>query len=341
MISGFLPNFGGTQKGGEVRVFDQDWVIARGVAARLLEGMHLPLHGLVAATHTPFHEDGSLKLEAIESQAAHMLKSGVKTLFINGSTAESSSLTVAERLALAERWFSVARGTGLRLVAHVGANCVEDSKVLAAQAQALGAAAIGALSPSYFKPRSVGVLVETMAEIAAAAPETPFYYYDIPSMTGVSLPVAAFLEQAPERIPTLAGVKFTNPDLMAYQFCLRADGGRWDLPWGVDQHFLGALAMGAKGAVGSGFNFAAPVYLRLMAAFERGDWAAAREEQFRGVRLIQLFDSLGYMAAAKAAMKMLGVDVGPPRLPNARLTPGQEAALRLELEGMGFFDWVA
>ncbi|HCN77159.1 MAG TPA: N-acetylneuraminate lyase, partial [Verrucomicrobiales bacterium] len=271
--------------------------------------MHAPLHGLVAATHTPFYNDGTLRLEVIEAQAAHLLRWGVTTLFINGSTAESSSLTVAERLALAERWFLVTRGTPLRLVVHVGANCVEDSKTLAAQAQGLGAAAIGALAPSYFKPRSVEVLVETMAAISAAAPETPFYYYDIPSLTGVSLPVAAFLEQAPERIPALAGVKFTNPDLMAYQFCLRAAGGRWDLPWGVDQHFLGALAMGARGAVGSGFNFAAPVYHRLMAAFERGDLAAAREEQFRGVRLIQLFDGLGYMAAAKAAMKMLGVDV--------------------------------
>ncbi len=302
--------------------------------------MHAPLHGLVAATHTPFHEDGTLRLEVIEAQAAHLLRWGVTTLFINGSTAESSSLTVAERLALAERWFQVARGTALRLVVHVGANCVEDSKTLAAQAQGLGAAAIGALAPSYFKPRSVEVLVETMAAISAAAPETPFYYYDIPSLTGVNLPVTAFLEQAPERIPALAGVKFTNPDLMAYQFCLRAAGGRWDLPWGVDQHYLGALAMGARGAVGSGFNFAAPVYHRLMAAFERGDLAAAREQQFRGVRLIQLFDGLGYMAAAKAAMKMLGVDVGPPRLPNARLTPAQESGLRSDLEAMGFFDWV-
>lgn len=302
--------------------------------------MHTPLHGLVAATHTPFHDDGSLKLEAVEAQAAHLLRWGVNTLFINGSTAESSSLTVVERMALAERWFQVARGTALRLVVHVGANCVEDSKVLSAQAQSLGAAAIGALSPSYFKPRSVEVLVATMAEISAAAPETPFYYYDIPSLTGVNLPVATFLQQAPESIPALAGVKFTNPDLMAYQFCLRASDGRWDLPWGVDQHFLGALAMGARGAVGSGFNFAAPVYHRMMAAFARGDLEAAREEQFRGVRLIQLFDGLGYMAAAKAAMKMLGVDVGPPRLPNSRLTAEQETKLRLELETMGFFDWV-
>ena len=98
--------------------------------------------------------------------------------------------------------------------------------------------------------------------------------------------------------------------------------------------------MGAKGAVGSGFNFAAPVYNRLLSAFARGDIAAARDEQFRGVQLIRLFSSPGYMAAAKATMGMLGVNVGPARLPNSNLTLNQVTQLRRELETMGFFDWI-
>ena len=59
-----------------------------------------------------------------------------------------------------------------------------------------------------------------------------------------------------------------------------------------------------------------------------------------GVRLIRLFGGLGYMAAAKATMKMLGVDVGPVRLPNSNLTAGQVKKLQAELEAMGFFDWI-
>lgn len=299
-----------------------------------------PLHGLVAATHTPFHADGSLHLDVIETQAAFLLKNGVRTVFINGSTAESSSLTVEERLALAQRWMAVTRGSELRVVIHVGANALADSRALAEQAQQLGAAAIAALAPSYYKPRSLDVLIACCADVAAAAPQTPFYFYDIPALTNVSFSMPEFLEKAPARIPTLAGIKFTNPDLMAYQVCLRADGGKWDVPFGVDEHMLGALAMGAKGAVGSGFNFAAPIYARMIAAFERGDLAAAREEQFRGVRLIQLFAGMGYMAAAKAAMGFLGINVGPARLPNANLSAEQITKLRKELETMGFFDWV-
>lgn len=298
------------------------------------------LTGLVAATHTPFHADGSLNLDAVDKQAAHLQKSGVETVFIGGSTGESSSLALEERLALCERWSAVIKGTPLRLVVHVGANCLQDACALAGQAEKLGAAAISALCPSYFKPRSVDMLVACCEEIIRDAREIPFYFYDIPALTGVSLSMPDFLAAAKDRLPTLAGLKFTNPDMMAYQLCLRADDGRWDVPWGIDEHMLGALALGAQGAVGSGFNFAAPVYSRLIAAFERGDLAAAREEQFRGVRLIQLFVSYGYMGAAKAAMKMLGVDVGPARLPNNSLSPEQTTKLRGELEVMGFFDWV-
>src|SRR6185295_14309762 len=274
------------------------------------------LHGLVAATHTPFHADGSLNLDVVEKQAAHLLSNQVKFAFIGGTTGESHSLTLEERRALTQRWCEVARGTELKVIVHVGANCLGDARTLAAQAQSLGAIAIAALAPSYFKPRSIDVLVACCAEIASAAPETPFYYYDIPSLTGINLPSADFLTQAADKIPTLAGLKFTNPDLMAYQLCLRAGDGQWDVPFGVDEHCLGGLAMGAKGAVGSGFNFAAPIYQRMLKTFAAGDLATARVEQFCGVQLIELFASYGYMGAAKAAMQMLGVDVGPARLPN-------------------------
>jgi N-acetylneuraminate lyase len=194
-----------------------------------------PLHGLVTATHTPFHRDGSLNLAIVEKQAAHLLANGVKFAFIGGTTGESHSLTLEERRALAQRWCEVARGTELKIIVHVGSNSLADARILAAQAQTLGAIAIAAVAPSYFKPRSIEVLIACCTEIAAAAPEMPFYYYDIPSLTGLNFSSASFLAQAGERIPTLAGLKFTNPDLLAYQFCLRAGDARWErrAPWAV------------------------------------------------------------------------------------------------------------
>jgi N-acetylneuraminate lyase len=302
--------------------------------------MTLKLHGLVAATHTPFNADGQLNLTVVERQAEHLLRNGVKTAFIGGSTGESHSLTVEERLALARRWSEVARGSPLRLVVHVGSNCLPDARALASQAQSLGAAAVSALAPSYFKPPSLDALAACCGEVAGAAPELPFYFYDIPALTGVRFSMPEFLSLAADRIPTLAGIKFTNADLMAYQRCLHSQGGRFDIPWGVDEYLLAALALGAVGAVGSSFNFAAPVYHRLMAAHSKGDLAAARAEQYRSVQLIELLASFGYLAAAKAVMGILGVEVGPARLPNTNLTAAQRTRLQTSLERLGFFDWI-
>jgi N-acetylneuraminate lyase len=302
--------------------------------------MSLKLTGLVAATHAPFDADGRLNLGAVEKQAAHLLRSGVSAAFVCGSTGESHSLTVEERIALARRWGEVARGSALRVVVHVGANCLADARTQAAQASSAGACAVAALSPSYFKPKNVDALAACCAQIADAAPELPFYFYDIPSLTGVHLPVPELLEVGAGRIRTLAGVKFTNPDLMAYQRCLNAGGGRFDVPWGTDECLLAALALGATGAVGSTYNFAAPIYRRLMAAFARGDLAAARAEQYRSVQLIGLLGEFGFIPATKAVMGLLGIDVGPARLPLVSLTPEQHDLLRQRLETLGFFNWI-
>jgi N-acetylneuraminate lyase len=305
---------------------------------------HASLRGLVAATHTPFDDGGDLNLDVVEKQAEHLLRCGVTTVFVGGSTGECHSLTALERLALADRWADVARGSKLRLVVHVGSNCLADARAMAARAQARGVAvAISAMAPSYFKPASLDDLIACCRAIAAAAPALPFYFYDIPAMTGVRFPMPEFLAAAPARIPTLAGLKFTNPDLMAYQHCLHAAGAagvRFDIPWGVDEFLLAALALGATGAVGSTYNFAAPIYHRLIAAFERGDLETARAEQYRAVRLIDLLKGFGYMAAAKATMGFLGVDVGPARLPNGNVSSEQRTRLREALDRLGFFEWV-
>lgn len=296
------------------------------------------LRGLVAAAHTPFLTDGALNLAAVEKQAEHLLKNQVETAFIGGTTGEWSSLSLEERRQLAVRWMKVTRGTTLRVIVHLGANCLGDSQALARQAQQLGAFAISALAPFYFKPATVPLLVQSMADIAAAAPELPFYYYEIPSLTGIVLPPSAFLEQGAERIPNLAGVKFTSSDLIEFQRCAAAHSSGFDIPFGVDEMLLAGLSMGAIGAVGSTYNFAAPVYHRLMRAFAGGDLASARAEQYRSVQIVSVLARRGYMAAAKALMTMLGVDVGPPRLPHGRLSAEEQSVLKKDLEKIGFFN---
>ena len=297
------------------------------------------LTGLVAATHTPFDSSGALNLSIVEKQAEHLLRHDIHAAFTGGSTGESHSLAYEERRRLAERWLEVARGSELKVVVHVGSNSLAEARQLAEQAGVLGAHAISMLCPSYYKPPSLEALVACCAEVASAAPETPFYYYDIPALTGVHFSMPRFMELAAKALPNFAGLKYTNFDLGEFQLC-RAVPGNYEVLWGVDEFYLAALALGANGGVGSTYNFAPRLAQEIEQGFKNGHLEAARSAQLRLVQLVQALARFGYLPAAKALMSMLGVDVGAARLPLQALTAGQASELRTELETLGYFDWI-
>ncbi len=300
--------------------------------------MKLTLTGLVAAPHTPFRADGALDLDTIPRIAALLAHNGVSGAFICGTTGEGSSLSVAERKEVATAWRRSAP-KGLKLAVHVGHLCLAESCALAAHAQEIGADAVATIAPSFFKPAGEAELVEWCRRIAAAAPALPFYYYHMPAMTGVNIPAADFLQRARDVIPNLAGVKFTHEDLMDYGNAGEVDGGRYGMLFGRDEILLAGLSLGAVGAVGSTYNYAAPLYLRLIAAFERGDLAAARRAQAQAREFISVVGRHGGLAAGKLAMKLVGVDCGPVRLPLRHPSSEQERSLRQGLEQIGFFDY--
>jgi N-acetylneuraminate lyase len=300
-----------------------------------------PFHELVAATHTPFHADGSLAPEVVPAQAAFLAANGIRTVFISGSTGESHSVSYTEKLVLYRAWARAGDDHGLEVVAHVGGNCLEEAKLLARRSGELGFAAFSAIAPSYFKPANCQALVACCAAVAEQAPELPFYYYDIPALTGVQFPMERFLDDAARSIPNLAGIKFSNLDLVAYRRALDVAGAQFDLPWGCDESLLAALAVGAKGAVGSTYNWAAPLYQNLTAAFARGDLDEARTLQSKAIAMIDAIAQTGFLGTAKALMGRLGVPVGPARLPLANPTAAQVDALMERLETLGFNRWGA
>lgn len=287
---------------------------------------------LIAAVLTPLTAAGELHLARVEQQAELLRCDGISSVFVAGTTGEFSSLTTEERLALARRWLEVGRRYGLTVLVHVGSTSVEESRTLAADAQVHGAAGIAALSPYYFKPPTAEVLIDCLALIAAAAPALPFYYYHIPALTGVAFALADWFEQACARIPNLAGAKYTHTDLVDLQWLLHSGGSRWRVFYGVDEQLLAAWALGARGAVGSNYNFATPYFRRLLQAAEQGDWPTAQRLQARAAHLIGRMLSLGYWAAAKELLRLRGLDLGPVRPPLRNLTPEQAAAWRQYLE---------
>ena len=278
---------------------------------------------LIAAPVTPFAGDGAVALDSVEVLAERLVRQGVDGVFINGTTGECHSLGAAERRLLAERWVSVLRGTCLRCIIHVGSNCLQEARELAAHAQEIGASGIAALAPSYFKPADVEAWVDSSAFIAAAAPQLPFHAYDLPGMTGIHLASDLFLTLATERIPNMVGLKFSNPDLVLLQRCVAALGARQELLFGCDDLLLPAVALGATGAVGSTYNLAAPLYRVMQTAVARGDWGLARRAQRHSIRLIESLGRSGYLGSLKAVLEHEGIRVGTVRLPLRAPSPSQ------------------
>jgi N-acetylneuraminate lyase len=295
------------------------------------------LTGLVAAAFTPFAPDGSVDEARIEEQAQRMIADGLAGVFACGTTGEGPSLTTAERMRVAERWTRAA-GARLPVIVHVGHNCLEDCRTLAAHAQRIGAAGIGCLAPSFFRPKTVGELVDFCTPVAAAAPGLPFYYYHLPSVTGVHLPMTDFLAAAAPRIPTLVGIKYTHEDLADFSACSRLDGGRFEMIFGRDEILLAALTCGARAAIGSTYNFMPGVFHAVIAAFGRGDLAAARASQSLAADIIAVMIRHGGLPAGKAMMPLVGIDCGPVRLPLVDLDAARRDALRRDLAALGFPD---
>ncbi len=299
----------------------------------------LKLHGLIPATHTPMNADGSCNPSAVDNQAAFLASQGIKHVFITGSTGESAHMQLTERKDNIAAWGEASRQYGINVIVHTGSNSVYDAQELAAFAAENGAVATSSNAPNYFKPANIDALVDCCAVAAAGAPDLPYYYYDIPVLTGVGFNPSAVMKAAAAKIPNFAGLKFTNPDLALYMAVLDYEDGRYDCPWGIDEWMLGALATGAKGAVGSSFNFAPKLYLDMIAAFEQGDMERARHLQSLSVKMINIIASHGYMGSAKLIMGWHGVNLGPARLPMGNPDSHSQETLRQELSAIGFFDW--
>lgn len=280
------------------------------------------LTGLIAAPHTPFTADGSVHYPVIDQIAEHLIKQGVKGVYVLGTTGEGIHCSVEERKKVAERWVSASAGK-LNITLHTGALSIADSLELNRHAETLDIFATSVIGPCFFKPGSIEDLVEYCRINAAAAPSKGFYYYHS-GMSGVNLDMEQFLQVAADRIPNLTGMKFNSGDLYEYQRCVRVNNGQFDIPFGVDEFLPAGLACGAVGAVGSTYNYAAPLYHRLIDSFNRGDQQDVAACMDKVIAIIRVLVQYGGVAAGKVAMQLHGIDVGDPRRPLNPMTKQQK-----------------
>ena len=298
------------------------------------------VHGLIAAPLTGYHPDGSVNLDIVSPYAEMLHANGVAGAFVNGTTGEGLSLSLSERCALAEHWVTAAPD-GFMIIIHVGHTCQAESRMMADHASRIGANAIAEIGPVFFRPASVGALVDYCSVTASAAPELPYYYYHMPSMNQVLFPMVEFLELASPAIPNLAGIKYTYEDLADYERCRTFKNNTYDILFGRDEILLDALNLGAHGAVGSTYNAIAPLYLSLINAFLADNRVEAQRLQAISADFCRtLSASRGFGSALKAVMSLIGLDLGTMRRPQMNLSGEEAEQLETTLRQTGALEYL-
>ena len=140
--------------------------------------------GLCSAPFTPMHADGSVDYASLDLHFAELLAQGVTSAFVNGTTGEGYTLSLAERKALLERWVTLSKGR-IAIIAMVGAEALPDMLELATHAHDAGANAVSYQPSTFFKPDGVGSIVSIMKVVAEASRGLPLYYYHIAIKTCV------------------------------------------------------------------------------------------------------------------------------------------------------------
>ena len=274
--------------------------------------------GVCTALVTPFLR-GEVNYPMLERLLQAQMDAGIKAIVICGTTGESPTLSDKEKLELFRRSKEFV-GDQCKIVAGTGSNCTEHAVCLSQAAQALGVDGLLLVSPYYNKATPDG-LIAHYSTITAAV-ELPCILYNVPSRTGVDIPVEVY--RSLSRIPNIAGVKEASSDIVkvARLLCECPGFPIWS---GNDDQIVPVMALGGSGVI-SVLSNVAPVKTKAMAdAALDGDFDTAAALQLRLLPLIRALFSEVNPIPVKAAMKELGFDCGNCRLP---LTPMSEENFR-------------
>jgi 4-hydroxy-tetrahydrodipicolinate synthase len=275
---------------------------------------------VLTAMVTPFHPDGSLDTATAKKVARHLVDTGCDGLVLSGTTGESPTTSDDEKRALLSAVLE-AVGDRARVIAGAGTYDTAHSIHLAKAAAAEGAHGLLVVTPYYSRPSQAGLLAHFAA--VADATELPVLLYDIPPRSMVPIEFDTIRQLASH--PNIVGIKDAKGDLPGGGQIIAETGlvyysgdDALNLPW---------LAMGAVGFISVWGHLAAGALREMLSAFNSGDVATARKINAALGPLGDAQTRLGGVTLAKAGLRLQGIDVGEPRLP--QLPPTEDQAQEL------------
>ena len=291
---------------------------------------HSIFEGSAAAVGTPMNGYGNLDFDAFGRLLEWMIREGTDAVVVNGTTGESATLDDKEKMAVIR--YAVRQVDGrIPVIAGTGSNCTEHAVELSRKAQELGADALLLISPYYNKANAEG-MYRHFAETADAV-DIPCILYNVPGRTGCSIPVSVVERLA--RHPNIAGIKEASGDMSYAMKIARCVGPDFALYSGNDDITVPILSIGGSGVISVYANVMPAMCRQIVADWLDGNHARALENHLRYLQLMNdLFLEVNPIPV-KAAMNMMGLDVGPMRLPLCEMGEANAATLRRTLEEAG------
>jgi 4-hydroxy-tetrahydrodipicolinate synthase len=286
---------------------------------------------VLTAIVTPFRADGSVDVERFRSLARHLLEHGSDGLVVAGTTGESPTLTDAERLELFEAAVDEAGGSAT-VVAGTGTYSTAHSVHLTEQAHERGVDGVLVVTPYYNTPPQRGI-VEHFKAIAAVS-DRPIVVYNIPARVVVNIEPETMVELA--EIPTVTAVKQANDDLdQARRILAETD---LDLYAGDDNLILPFLELGGVGGVCVHTHVFGPQVKEMIRRYRDGDVAGARRVDEQLEPAYDILKAVVNPIGIKAALNLLGFEVGGHRLPLVEPTEGELEHIRTALARAGLLE---
>ncbi len=287
--------------------------------------------GAGVALITPFTESQEVNYEKLRQLVEEQIAGGTDAIIACGTTGESSTMTHDEHIEVVRFVCQVAAGR-VPVIAGTGSNSTREAIHLSKEAEKAGADALLIVTPYYNKATQNGLIAHYTA--IAGEVDIPILLYHIPGRTGVTMKPETIVKLCRE-VPNIVGVKEASGNFSAIAEIMSLADGCVDLYSGNDDQIVPLLSMGGKGVISVLSNVAPSQTHDICESYFKGDVKKSSQMQIQAIPLINALFCEVNPIPVKAAMNMMGKEVGSLRLPLTEMEPANKAFLKKAMEEYG------
>lgn len=287
--------------------------------------------GAGVAIATPMKEDGTINFEAFGKLIETQVQGHTDAIIAVGTSGEASTLEDDEHMEAVRYCIDKVAGR-IPVIAGTGSNNTAHAVMMSKLAQQAGADGCLVVTPYYNKATQDGLIASYTA--IASAVDIPIIMYNVPSRTGCNIQpeTAAYLGK---HVDNIVAIKEASGNISQIAHTIELAEGSLDVISGNDDQIVPIMALGGIGVISVLSNVAPRFTHDMCQLCLDGDFAAARKMQIQALPLIRALFSEVNPIPVKAALNMLGIEAGIPRLPLTEMRPEHQVVLRAELENMG------